>query len=182
MTGGISIMTKLLGSLALAAFIFAVAPKAALADDGRPFKGSFAVAFASTPNTGTPPVTYCGGAPLLMVVEAHGDGYSTLGPLGFSLQKTAGGGLFHGCLTLTAPNGDTLTATYDATAVAPTNANHFTPASGTLTFTGGTGRFSGASGSAYFTAVFAGFYPFLGAPVQGMAFYLVEGAVSVTED
>jgi hypothetical protein len=49
-------------------------PKAALADDGAPFKASFAVAFASTPNTSAPPVTYCGGAPLLMVVEPHGDG------------------------------------------------------------------------------------------------------------
>ena len=175
-------MKRILTSLALAAMIFAVAPQAALADEGAPFKASFAVAFAGTPNTGTPPVTYCGGAPLLMVVEAHGDGSSTLGPLGFSLQKTSGGGLFHGCLTLTAPNGDTLTATYDATATAPTNANHFTPASGTLTFTGGTGRFSGASGSAHFTAVFAGFYPSLGPPVQGMAFYLVEGTVSVHED
>jgi hypothetical protein len=173
---------RILTSLALAAFAFAVASPAALADDGKPFKASFAVAFASTPNTGTPPVTYCGGAPLLSVVEAHGDGFSTLGPLGFSLQKTAGGGLFHGCLTLTAPNGDTLTATYDAAAVAPTNTNHFTPASGTLAFTGGTGRYSGASGTAHFTAVFAGFYPFLGAPVQGMAFYLVEGAVLVPED
>jgi hypothetical protein len=175
-------MKRILTSLALAAMCFAVASKAALAEDGAPFKASFAVAFASTPNTGTPPVTYCGGAPLLSVVEAHGDGYSTLGPLGFSLQKTAGGGLFHGCLTLTAANGDTLTATYDATATAPTNANHFTPANGTLTFTGGTGRFSGASGSAHFTAVFAVFYPFLGAPIQGMAFYLVQGTVSVPED
>ena len=175
-------MKRILTTLTLAAMTFAVAPKTARAEEGAPFKGSFAVTFASTPNTTTPPVTYCGGAPLLMVVEAHGDGYSTLGPLGFSLQKTSGGGLFHGCLTLTAPNGDTLMATYDATATAPTNANHFTPASGTLTFTGGTGRFSGASGSAHFTAVFAGFYPSLGPPVQGMAFYLVEGTVSVHED
>jgi hypothetical protein len=173
-------MKRILTSLALAAMTFAVAPKAALADDGVPFKGSFTVAFAASANTGN--VAYSGGTPLPIVVEAHGDGSSTLGPLGFSLQKTFGAGLYHGCLTLTAPNGDTLTATYDATATAPPNANHFAPATGTLTFTGGTGRFSGASGSAHFTAVFAQFYPSLGPPVQGMAFYLVEGTVSVHED
>jgi hypothetical protein len=177
-------MKRILTSLALAAMTFAVAPRAALADDV-PIKGSFAVTYAATPNTGN--VAYCGGTPLPVAVEAHGDGYSTLGPLGFSLRKTLGGGLFHGCLTLTAPNGDTLTATYDATG-GPPNANNFSSASGTLTFTGGTGRFSGASGSAHFTAVFANFYPlssFVGgtpAPLQGMAFYLVEGTVSVHED
>jgi len=172
-------MKRILTSLVLAAMTFAIAPKAARADEV-PFKGSFAVAFAASPNTGN--VAYCGGTPLPIVVEAHGDGSPTLGPLGFSLQKTFGAGLYHGCLTLIAPNGDTLAATYDAVAGAPPNANHFAPATGTLTFTGGTGRFSGASGSAHFTAVFAQFYPSLGPPFQGMAFYLVEGAVSVHED
>ena len=173
-------MKRILTTLTLAAMTFAVASKTARAEEGAPFKASFAVAFAASANTGN--VAYCGGTALPVAVEAHGDGYSTVGPLGFSLQKTFGGGLYHGCLTLTAPNGDTLTATYDAAATAPPNANHFAPATGTLTFTGGTGRFSGASGSAHFTAVFAQFYPSLGPPVQGMAFYLVEGNVSVHED
>jgi hypothetical protein len=178
-------MTKLVGSLTLAAMTFAVAPQAVLADDGAPIRGSFAVAFSGTPNTGH--VAYCGGTAGTVAIEAHGDGYTTLGPLSFSLLKTQAGPLFHGCLTLTAPNGDTLTATYDVTGVPP-NANHFSSASGTLTFTGGTGRFSGASGSAHLTAVFDAFYPlssFVGgtpAPIQGMAFYLVEGTVSVRED
>jgi hypothetical protein len=178
-------MTKFLISMTLAAITFALAPQVALADGGEPIKGSFAVAFSGTPNTGNVP--YCGGAALPVAVEAHGDGYTTLGPLSFSLQKGSSGGLFHGCLTLTATNGDTLTATYDATA-GPPNPNHFTAASGTLTFTGGTGRFSGATGSAKFTAVFDAFYPlssFVGgtpAPLQGMAFYLVEGTVSLRED
>jgi hypothetical protein len=180
--GGISTMTKLLGSLALAAVTVAVAPKPALAYEV-PIQASFAVAFSTTPNAGN--VTYCGGTPLPMMVEAHGNGFSMLGPLSFSLQKTSGGGLFHGCLTLTAPNGDTLTATYDAAGSAA-NSNHFSNASGTLTFTGGTGRFKGATGTANFTAVFDGFYPassFVGggtAPLQGMAFYLVEGKVSIS--
>jgi hypothetical protein len=117
-------------------------------------------------------------------VEAHGDGQSTLGPLGFSLLKTLGQGPLHGCLTLTALNGDTLTATYDGTGGAG-NTNNFSSASGTLTFTGGTGRFTGASGTATFKAIFDNFYPassFAGgtnmAPIQGLAFYLVEGKVS----
>ena len=175
-------MTKLLGSLVLAAMTFAVAPQAVLAEGKVPIEASFAVAFSSTPNTGN--VAYCGGTPLANAVEAHGDGFSTLGALGFSLQKTGGGGLFHGCLTLTAPDGDTLTATYDAVAGAG-NANNFVPATGTLTFTGGTGRFRGASGSATFTAVFDRFYPAIAGgsgtvPVQGMAFYLVRGKLSIS--
>lgn len=180
----ISIKTKLLGSLALTALTFVITPQTMLAYDV-PINASFAVAFSATPNTGT--VTFCGGTPGAVAIEAHGDGFSTLGALAFSLQKTQAGAVFHGCLTLTAPDGDTLTATYDAAGSAPANANHFTPATGTLTFTGGTGRFSGATGSAKFTAVFDAFYPassFAGgtgtAPLQGMAFYVVQGKVSIS--
>jgi hypothetical protein len=178
-------MTKILGSLTLAALTFAVAPQAVQAEEGVPIKGSFAVAFSGTLNTGN--VAYCGGTALPVAVEAHGDGYSSLGPLAFSLEKGSTGTLFHGCLTLAAPNGDTLTATYDATAGAG-NANHFSSASGTLTFTGGTGRFNGASGSAHFTAVFDAFYPLdsfvagVPAPLQGMAFYMIEGSVSLHDN
>ena len=52
-------------------------------------------------------------------------------------------------------------------------------------FTGGTGRFRDARGSAHFTAVFSGIYPgssFIGgtgAPFQVMAFYSIEGTVSL---
>jgi hypothetical protein len=179
-------MTKFLGSLTLAAMTFAVAPQVVLADEGVPIKASFAVAFSGTPNTGN--VVYCGGTPGPIAIEAQGDGYSTLGPLAFSLQKTQAGALFHGCLTLTALDGETLTAIYDAQGTAPPNANHFSPATGSLTFTGGTGRFSGASGSAHFTAVFDAFYPlssFVGGvpgPLQGMAFYMVEGSVSLRDN
>ena len=107
-----------------------------------------------------------------LAVEAHGAGYSTLGALSLSLQKgIALSGAMHGCLQLTAPNGDTLSAIYDGTEGTP-NANAFiVDAAGTLVFTGGTGRFLGASGSAKFTAVFH-----RGTPV--LAFYSVEGTVS----
>jgi hypothetical protein len=177
-------MTKLLGSWALAAMSCAVPPQTVLAYDV-PIHASFAVAFSGTPNTDN--VAYCGGTPGPTAIEAHGDGFSTLGALAFSLQKTQAGPLFHGCVTLTTPNGDTLTATYDAEGTAPPNANHFSPATGTLTFTGGTGRFTGASGSATFTAVFDAFYPGSSfasgtgtAPLQGMAFYIVQGRISFT--
>lgn len=176
-------MTKVLGFWTLAAMSCVVEPQAVLAFD-IPIHASFAVAFSGTPNAQN--VAYCGGTAGPTAIEAHGNGYSTIGPLALSLQKTQAGPLFHGCLTLTAPNGDTLTATYDAQGTAPPNSNHFSPATGTLTFTGGTGAFSGASGSATFTAVFDSFYPassFAGgtgtAPLQGMAFYVVQGKVSI---
>jgi hypothetical protein len=161
----------------------AVAPQMVLAYDV-PIQASFAVAFSATPNTDN--IAYCGGTPGPIAIEAHGDGFSTIGALAFSLQKTEAGALFHGCVTLTTPNGDTLTATYDAAGSAPPNANHFAPATGTLTFTGGTGRFTGATGKATFTAVFDSFYPNSSfasgtgtAPLQGVAFYVVQGNLSI---
>ena len=75
-------MTKLFGPFALAAITVAFAPKSGLAYDV-PIQASFAVAYSATPNTGM--VTYCGGAPLPVKVEAHGDGFSTLGALSFLL-------------------------------------------------------------------------------------------------
>jgi hypothetical protein len=176
-------MTKILGSMALAAMTVAVAPKAALAYDV-PIHASFVVGFSATPNSGK--VAHCGGDPLDIEVEAHGDGYSTLGALSLSLQKgISSTGALHGCLTLATPGGATLSAIYDGTQGTPNSNNFVVTASGTLTFTGGTGRFEGASGTATFTAVFNRFYPgssFAGgtntAPLQGIAFYLVEGKVS----
>jgi hypothetical protein len=161
----------------------AVAPHSATAYD-IPLQASFAVAFSGTPNTAN--TAYCDGTPGPIKIEAHGDGFSTLGALALSLEKTQSGPLFHGCITLTAPNGDSLTAIYDAQGTAPPNANNFSPATGTLTFTGGTGRFKGARGKATFTAVFDAFYPGSSfasgtgsAPLQGMAFYVVQGTVSI---
>jgi len=177
-------MTKLLGRWALAAISYAVAPQIVLAYD-MSIQASFAVAFSATPNTGN--VAYCGGTPGPIAIEAHGDGFSTLGAFALSLQKTESWPLFHGCITLTAPDGDSLKAIYDAAGSAPPNPNNFSPATGTLTFTGGTGRFTGASGKATFTAVFDSFYPGSSfasgtgtAPLQGMAFYVVQGNVSIS--
>jgi hypothetical protein len=162
----------------------AVVPQTVLAYDV-PIHASFVVAFSGTPNKDN--VAYCGGTPGPVAIEAHGDGFSTLGALAFSLQKTQTippppPALFHGCLTLTAPDGDTLTATYDAKGNGPPNSNNFSSATGTLTFTGGTGRFDGASGTATLTAVFDNFYPASAGtgPTQGMAFYVVQGKVSIS--
>jgi hypothetical protein len=173
-----------LGLLVLAAMTVVLAPKGALADEGVPFKGTFTAAATVTPNTGG--VTYCGGQLLDLAVEAHGAGYSNLGALSLLLQKTIDSTTpaMHGCLMLTAPNGDTLNAIYDGTE-GPPNTNNFNTGGGTLTFTGGTGRFRDARGSAHFTAVFSETYPassFAGgtttAPLQVMAFYSIEGTVS----
>jgi hypothetical protein len=165
-----------LGLLVLAATVTAVlAPKRVRADEGMPIKGIFTAAFSATPNTAGD--SFCGGAPLGNAVEAHGAGSSTLGALSLSLQKTIVGAVMHGCLTLAAPNGDTVSAIYDGTQGTP-NANNFRDATGTLTFTGGTGRFAGASGSADFTAVFSRIGGTAN-PIQGIAFYSVEGTLSL---
>jgi hypothetical protein len=166
-----------LGLLVMAGMSIVLAPKGARADEGTPIKGDFTVAFSGMPNTAG--VSFCGGTPSGVVVEAHGNGYSTLGALSFSLQKTIVGPALHGCLTLTALNGDTLTAIYDLTQGTP-NANLFRDATGTLTFTGGTGRFDGASGNANVMAVFSRIGG-TAAPIQGIAFYSVDGAVSLPQ-
>jgi hypothetical protein len=68
-----------------------------------------------------------------------------------------------------------LNATYDGTEGGPDANNFIVDGKGTLTFTGGTGRFRDATGIANFTAVFH-----LGSPV--LAFYSVEGSVSLHDD
>jgi hypothetical protein len=164
-----------LALLLLAALAIVLAPKAARADDGTPIKGTFTAAFSVMPI----PVgdSLCGGAQPCNKVEAHGAGYSTLGALSLSLQKTIVGPALHGSITLTAPNGDTLSAIYDGTQDAP-NTNNFRNAVGTLTFTDGTGRFEGVSGTANFTAVFSRIVGTAN-PIQGIAFYSVEGTLSL---
>jgi hypothetical protein len=169
--------------LATIAVLTAAISGTALAE-GMPIQGAFAVAYSGTPNTGG--ASYCDrtGTILPIAVEAHGNGSTSLGALSFFLQKGIGFDFtLQGCLTLTAPNGDTLTATYTGQESQP-NTSNFSSATGMIVFTGGTGRFKGATGSAKFTATFANFYPassFLSgtpAPLQGMAFYVVEGSVS----
>lgn len=173
-------MKSFLGSVALATVIIGFAAPTAFAD-GRPFQGSFAVAFSGTPNTAQ--ASYCGAPLLPRAVEAHGNGYSSFGPLAFTLFKTLGPAGLHGCLTLTAPNGDILEATWVGGPGVAANANKFAPGTGAFTFTGGTGRFKNATGSGTWTAMFDPFYAASSSavapivPVQGMAFYEIQGTI-----
>src|SRR6202790_1790153 len=173
----LSISLGLLALGALPATPLALMPRAPQAYGGVPIKGTFTAAASVTPNAGG--VSYCGGPAYAydLAVEAYGAGYSTLGASSLFLQKTiqSAGPLMHGCLTLTAPNGDTLNATYDGTEGGPDANNFIVEGKGTRTFTGGTGRFRDATGIANFTAVFH-----LGSPV--LAFYSVEGSVSLHDD
>ena len=177
---------RFLSALALSATIVASAPQTAFADgrsDGRPLQGSFAVSFSTLPNTGG--LSFCGALARARVIEAHGNGATSLGTFAFTLFKTVGGGGGDGCLTLTAPNGDTLQATYVVGGGLAANTHLFAPSFGTLTFTGGTGRFKNASGSAVWTAQNVVFYvassfagvPPTTAPIQGMAFYEIDGTI-----
>ena len=147
------------GLLLLLVMIVSLGANRARADEGERIRAIFTVTYAGIPNTAG--ASFCGGAPLALNVEAHGAGSSNFGPLSFSLHKTVdpATGAAHGCLQLTGANGDTLEAIYDLKLGAPNDHQFALGTDGTLTFTGGTGRFQGASGDAALAAVFANFYP-----------------------
>ena len=161
-----------------------VTARKAPAEEGARILATFTVAYAGIPNTAG--ASFCGGAPMAVNVEAHGSGSSNFGPLTFSLHKTVdpATGAAHGCLQLTTANGDTLEAIYDLKLGGPNDHQFALGSDGTLTFTGGTGRFQGASGGAALGSVFTNFYPassFLGGvsnPIQGVAVYSVDGTLS----
>ena len=173
-----------LGLSLLTASIINLAARKAAAEEGARIRATFTVAYAGIPNSAG--VSFCGGAPMAVNVEAHGAGSSNFGPLTFSLHKTVdpATGAAHGCLQLTTANGDTLEAIYDLQLGAANDHQFGLASDGTLTFTGGTGRFEGASGEAALGSIFANFYPassFLGGgsnPIQGVAVYWVDGTLS----
>jgi hypothetical protein len=146
--GGIFRMRKLFGSFAML-LALTLAPCAALADDGAPLEGVFAVNFTSTPSS-----------PGLFDITANGIGIlSNVGSASFQLQKTFDTTLkvptFYGTFTMTALNGDTLTGTYAAVVgwgSAPDSIGNGA-FSGQLTLTGGTGRYQGATGTVSFSAL-----------------------------
>jgi hypothetical protein len=164
-------------------FCAALMPLIALAQPGLPLQGSFSISAEASPNTTG--ASFCGGAPTNQIVaQGYGTGFSTLGAFTFTLHKTLNlsTGEYRGCVVLTATDGDTLEATYDL--VQPSSTSDFNTARGNLTITGGTGRFSGATGTLKTTAVFLNLYAansFLGggtAPLQVVANYVVDGTVS----
>ena len=163
-------MKKLLGSLAFAAIFLAVTPTSAVAQEF-PFQASITVAWAAKLNPAGK--GFCGGPTgpqaYAYVAEAHGVGTSTLGFISMSLEKSLEEiGPMHGCVTLTAMNGDTLSAIYDGTEGKP-NELGFQFGTGTLTITNGTGRFRGARGKLNFSAAFSS---------KESGSYLLEGTVS----
>jgi hypothetical protein len=158
-------------------------PLAASAQPAFRLQGSFSIGAEASPNTTG--ATFCGGSPTDEVVaQGYGAGFSTLGAFTFTLHKTLNlmTGEYRGCVVLTSPDGGTLAANYDL--IQPGSASDFNTAQGNLTITGGTGRFSGATGILKTTALFLNLYPansFLGggaAPLQVVANYIVDGTVS----
>jgi hypothetical protein len=171
-----------LGVLVLAAV--ALAPTAVLADDdhGVAIKGTFAASFMrpAAPSPVTGPYCASGGIP----IEAQGIGnVSKVGPLFLTVKKCAtvvGSAVtYAGTFTMTAGNGDNLHGTYAGTQDNTLrDENGYVPFQGTLTFTGGTGRFSHASGMLRFTAVATPVSVGVTTPtVNGMAYYMVQGTM-----
>jgi hypothetical protein len=178
--------TSVLGVLVLSVVVFA--PKAVLADDeGGPIAGSFAVSFMrpAAPSPVTGPYCANGGIP----IEAQGIGsMPRLGPLFLTVKKCATiVGLavtYAGTFKMTAGNGDSLTGTYAGTQDnGLRDENGYVPFQGTLTFTGGTGSLSHASGTLSFTAVASPVSMGVTVPTaNGMAFYLVQGNMVARHD
>ena len=173
---------SMLGVLALAAMAVAITPKAILADRDRivPIAGTFAVSFVR-PSA----LDYCAieGTPGGTAIEAQGIGnISKLGPLFLTVKKCAvavgNDATFKGTFKLTAGNGDTMEGTYAGTSDRSLrDENGFGPFQGTLTLTGGTGKFRRTtSGHLSFTAVSGPPSVGVTAPTgNAMAFYLIQG-------
>jgi hypothetical protein len=179
--------------IALAVMAIALRPRAAQADEGVPFRGTLTVQFIGTQVCATSGDTNCTTCVnnSSFYVEAQGIADTSLGPLFVEVLKCFNpvGGLEHfgtyaGTLTTNAPNKkDSLTWAYSGQNDNGGDFYTFGPFSGTLTITGGTGKFANAHGSAAFTAAsgpsftataFPGPSPF---SMAGTAFYSVEGTV-----
>jgi hypothetical protein len=174
---------SIFGVLVLAAIAVALAPTRALADDdGVPIQGTFVVS-PMHPSA----LSYCASGGVS--IEARGIGnISRLGPLFLTVKKclTSVGtaGTYVGAFKMTAGNGDTLEGTYAGTQdFSLKDENGFGPFQGTLTVTGGTGRFSNASGVLSFTAVVSpASVGATASTVNGMAYYLVKGSMLSPEN
>jgi hypothetical protein len=166
--------------LFVAAMAALLGPKGALADEGVPLKGNFAVTFTfvqSASNCGTGDNCIMCLASNHFYIEAQGVGDTAKqGSLFFEVQKcldpTASSfGSYKGIFTMTAPNGkDSLTGTYTGKNTNGGDAYGFGNFSGDLKITDGTGKFCDARGHALFTAV--------GNASHGTAYYSVDGTVS----
>jgi len=179
--------------IALVVMTVALRPRAAQADEGVPFRGTLSVQYTGSQvcASGDTNCTSCV-ASSSFYVEAQGIANTSLGPLFVEVLKCynpVGGpqqlGTYAGTLTTTAPNKkDSLTWAYSGQNDNGGDFYTFGPFSGTLTITGGTGKFANAHGSAAFTAASGPSFTataFPGPPspfsMAGMAFYSVEGTV-----
>lgn len=156
-----------------------------------PFKATLTVAYIATQicETGDLSCSACinqNG----FYVEAQGLADTSLGPLFAQVLKCwymnePPFGTYAGTLTTTVPNGkDSLTWAYSGKNDTGGDFYGFGPFSGTLTITGGTGKFAGARGGAAFTAGSGPAFSAGPSPVQfeGTAFYYIQGRVEGTQD
>jgi len=181
--------------IALAVILVAVKPRATHADEGVPFRGTLTVQFIGSQMC-APGDTNCTACVdnSSFYVEAQGIANTSMGPLFVEVLKCfnpVGGlqrfGTYAGTLTTTTPNKkDSLTWAYSGQNDNGGDFYTFGPFSGTLTITGGTGKFANAHGSAAFTAASGPSFTataFPGPPspfsMAGMAFYFVEGTLSL---
>ena len=177
---------SLFGVLVLSAIAVAATPGGAQADNGdhgAKIEGTFTVSFMHVSAS-----DYCAseGTPGGIPVEAQGIGsVERLGPLFLTVKKclTFPGGLgtYAGTFKMTDGSGDSLEGRYKGTQdFGLLDENGFGPFQGTLTITGGTGKFRHTrSGALRFKAVASPTSVGVTAQtVNGMAFYLVEGVMS----
>jgi hypothetical protein len=170
------------GVLVLAAMAVALAPKAVFADHDHavPITGTFTEAFVLPSGA-----NYCASDGTSIEFRGIGN-ISKLGPLFLTVKKCRtfvdGVPTFAGTFTMAAGNGDTLNGTYAGARVGLPDENGYAQFQGTFTVTGGTGRFSQASGVLSFTAVTSPFSVGVTAPtINGTAFYMVQGTMSSPE-
>jgi hypothetical protein len=159
--GPISLFSAL---LVLAALVLTLLPKAVAADEEVPIKGTYAVTFTLTPTSTSGVVS----------VTATGIGNTShLGRSFIEINKTANltatPPSLAGTFKLTTQNGDSLSGALAGVFTLP-DANGFSSFSGQFTFTGGSGPFQGASGSANFIGL-ANFG-------THQAFYSFDGSLS----
>jgi hypothetical protein len=165
----------LCASLVPATVAVVLAPAAARAGDSVRIEGPFTVSFMR-PSA----VDYCAASGGNVSIEAQGIGrISGLGPMFLVVKKCfrLADATYAGTFTLTAGNGDTMNGIYSGTQ-SPRDENGFGPFQGTLTVTGGTGKFRHATGALNFMAVASPVSVGVTAPTaNGTAYYLIQGSM-----
>jgi hypothetical protein len=187
--------------LALAATTIALTPRPVRADEQGAFKGTLTVQFTGIPQCATGDTnSICGQCIQTgLYIEAQGIADTTLGPLFAKVLKCfnpsstrlAPYGTYAGTMTLsvtppvtlpsvTPPPKDVLTLAYLGKNDDGGDSYGFQPFSGTLTVTGGAGKFKGAQGAITFIAQSGPAFsvpapsPFV---ATGNAFYSLQGTI-----